>query len=39
MGLPGRSLARVLAKLRVRDRVLAVIAAYESGLIEPGFKA
>jgi DNA-binding NarL/FixJ family response regulator len=28
--------ARVLAKLRLRDRTQAVIAAYESGLIRPG---
>jgi DNA-binding NarL/FixJ family response regulator len=28
--------ARILAKLHVRDRIQAVIAAYESGLIQPG---
>jgi DNA-binding NarL/FixJ family response regulator len=29
---------RILRKLRVRDRVQAVIFAYESGLTEPGPK-
>ena len=32
-------LARIFAKLDLRDRVQAVVFAYESGLVEPGAAA